>query len=145
MTTRTIHTEDELGAILEEVLEMLVGRSGTPVIALTGELGAGKTTFVQLLAKRLGVTEHVTSPTFLIMRRYETTNDRFSALVHIDAYRIEDPHELEVIGVPDVMREAGTLVCIEWPERASGIVPKDAYRMSLELHDDGTRTVTYGD
>lgn len=145
MPTLDIQSVDELEDIVSEVLNKLQERGHANTIALAGELGAGKTTFTQLLAKKLGVKERVTSPTFLIMRRYATTNTRFKTLVHIDAYRIEDEREIEVLHIPELFTAEDTLVCIEWPERIPNIVPKDAYCISMDLHNDGTRTVTYGD
>ena len=145
MLRRDIQSADELEDIVDEVLKKLPESEHANTIALTGELGAGKTTFTQLLAKKLGVKERVTSPTFLIMRRYATTNPRFKTFIHIDVYRIEESREMEVLKIPEVFKEKGTLICIEWPERIGDIVPKDAYRISIDLHNDGSRTVTYGD
>src|SRR3989344_2349119 len=69
------------------------------VIALEGELGAGKTTFVQAFAKAVGVQEHVVSPTFLILRRYTLHGSRYTSLIHIDAYRLKDHTELATLGI----------------------------------------------
>lgn len=93
------------------------------LIALKGDLGAGKTTFVQGVARALGVIEHVTSPTFVIQKVYPTTKSSyFDRLVHIDAYRLESKRELEVLHIEDELKKPKTLMCIEWPEKVPGLV-----------------------
>ena len=143
MPTKTIRNIDELEAIVDEVYSMLPGKSGANVITLSGELGAGKTTFTQLLARKLGVTEHVTSPTFTIMRSYEASDDKVDHLVHIDAYRIEDEREIEVLHIPELFKEERTVICIEWPEKIPNLIPTDAVQVLITLHDDGSRLVMY--
>ena len=88
----------ELKTVAQKVLEMAQTQKseGAVVCALHGDLGAGKTTFTQTLARELGVEEIVTSPTFVIMKNYELTNQPFEKLVHIDAYRIEEIDEMRV-------------------------------------------------
>lgn len=86
------------------------------VVGLSGHLGSGKTTFTQFVAKALGVDETVTSPTFVIMKAYETDNDHFHRLVHIDAYRLERPEELEALNFEKLIAEPHSLILIEWPE-----------------------------
>lgn len=86
------------------------------VVGLSGHLGAGKTAFVKRLAAKLGITEDVTSPTFVIMKIYDTTNDTFRRLIHIDAYRLEERSQLEALRFEDVVSDSHNLVMIEWPE-----------------------------
>ena len=110
------------------------------VLALHGELGAGKTTFMQVLARQLGVTEVVTSPTFVVMKQYEATRE-VKALVHIDAYRIEDEDEMRPLGFTELLKARGTLICIEWAERIQNLLPKDALHLTFK-HEDKSRRVT---
>jgi len=145
MPSRTIHTLAELDTCADEILSSLIQRRSVNVLALHGDLGAGKTAFTQLLAKKLGVQEHVVSPTFMIMRMYDSNHKTFTKLVHIDAYRIEDIREIEVLKIPDYFEEKNNLVCIEWPERMSALVPEEALKVSLVLNGDGSRTITYDD
>jgi len=144
METRNIETAEAFETFAHTVLETLPQQEKATVIALTGDLGAGKTTFTQTLAKTLGVTEHVVSPTFMIMRSYKTTHDCFKKLVHIDAYRIEDEAEVAVLGIEELFADSETLVCIEWPERIPGSIPKNAFHIGIDIAEDNTRTVTYG-
>lgn len=111
------------------------------IIALSGELGAGKTTFVQELAKHLGVTEHVTSPTFTIMKRYELDTEQFDALVHIDAYRFETEAEAVPLRLAEVFTLPRTIICVEWPERISSLLPKSSQELHIDITGNGTRTV----
>jgi tRNA threonylcarbamoyladenosine biosynthesis protein TsaE len=86
-------------------------------IALDGDLGSGKTTFVQGLAQALGVLEPVTSPTFVLVREYRTGR---LPLVHSDLYRLNSPAEFQTLGLDDVDPES--VVVVEWPERVPGLV-----------------------
>lgn len=89
------------------------------VIALTGELGAGKTTLAQAICRGYGVVEPVTSPTYAIVHEYASPR---SPVFHIDLYRIERVEELEQIGWSDIV-ESNSLVIVEWPERAAELLP----------------------
>ena len=113
------------------------------IVALSGDLGAGKTTFVQQVAQILGITETVTSPTFVIMKSYETTNETFRTLVHMDAYRIEDDSELAPLNFSTVLKQPHTLVCIEWAERVSAFLPPHTIKMDLESLPHGKHQLTY--
>lgn len=93
------------------------------MIALEGNLGAGKTTFVQALGKELGVVATMQSPTYVLMKAYKTTHPQFQTLVHIDAYRLERPEEFSALKPESFLQDPTTLVCIEWPERVTGMMP----------------------
>lgn len=110
---------------------------GGDVIALQGELGAGKTTFVQMLARVLGVSERITSPTFILMNMYtssrETRQKGITILCHIDAYRIRGPHELETIGAREYLGAPGTVTLVEWADRVRKSIPKSAYWIRFRI------------
>lgn len=93
---------------------------GARILLLRGDLGAGKTSFVQELAQELGVTERVTSPTFVIQKEYRTRDADFSRLVHIDAYRLESFSDLELLGWENYSKDPSTIIAIEWPEKVEG-------------------------
>lgn len=139
-----ITARDALDDAARDVLSLLRSRSrtGAAVLACSGDLGAGKTTFLQMLARELGVAEPVTSPTFVIMKHYDTTDAQFPRFVHVDAYRIETVDELEVLRFDEVLQDSGTIIGIEWAERVTPIVPSDALQLTFALDDDGTRTLT---
>lgn len=143
MNTQVI-TRDSLPAMGEQFLADLGNRQrvGATVVTLSGNLGAGKTTFVQMLAEKLGVNETVTSPTFVLLKRYDTNHPHFHTLVHIDAYRIEDSSELKLLGIEEIFAEDGVLVCIEWPERVEDILPPQVTQVHLEMKSDTERCLT---
>ena len=92
------------------------------VVCLEGDLGAGKTTFVQGLAAALGVKGRVTSPTFCIVQEHRGGG---SFLVHMDLYRLEGEDDVVAIGWEDYLAE-GAILAVEWPERAGTLVPEEA-------------------
>ncbi len=107
------------------------------VVTLSGELGAGKTTFVQGVAKALGVGESVMSPTFVIEKIYKPERQKFQRLIHIDAYRIKSAQDLEVLGWKELLADTGNIIVLEWPERVEGAIPTDAIRIKFDIVDDG--------
>ncbi len=92
------------------------------ILALRGELGAGKTTFVQALARELGVSDHVQSPTYVLMKSYSISFGRFEKLVHIDAYRLDDPEEFKTLKPEAFLNDSKNLVVLEWPERLGDLL-----------------------
>lgn len=120
---------------------------GSKVFGLSGDLGAGKTTFSKAVAKELGIQEVVTSPTFGIQKQYRVLNpkysDIFSEFVHIDAYRIEDIKETEPLRFTELFQKTNTLIFIEWPEKIAEILPKDTIVLSFESIDENTRKISY--
>ena len=108
------------------------------VIALCGDLGAGKTTFVQGFMKALGVKHHITSPTFLIIRKYEIftplkkNRPHYHHVYHLDLYRIQKPKELLDLGFQKILQEPHAIVLIEWPERVKKLLPKNTVWINFE-------------
>ena len=142
-----ISSMTDLALAAEKVLEharatAVAYPESATIIALSGDLGAGKTTFVQLLAEVLDVTDTVTSPTFVVMKQYEVENNIFTQLIHIDAYRIEDKDEMRPLGLSALLAQPGILVCIEWAERIASLLPTQAIQVALVHTHDGTRTLT---
>ena len=111
-------------------------RSGD-VITLSGPLSAGKTTLVRGLLAALGHKGEVPSPSFAIVQPYE---ELAPPVWHVDLYRIEQPSDLEELGLEDI-RDAGVLI-VEWPEHAGRDMWPDALALSLEALDDGSRSLT---
>ena len=109
------------------------------VICLEGDLGAGKTTFVQGLAVALGVSGRVTSPTFCLVQEHKSAAGRL--LVHMDLYRLATEDDVLAIGWEDYLAR-GAVLAVEWPERAGGLVPKNAIRVSfVRLDDEDARRI----
>jgi len=113
-----VYVESELSGIAAEVLSFVPARdTGATVLALSGSLGAGKTTLTKAIGQKLGITDVVVSPTFVIAKWYTPTTGPYTTVVHIDAYRIEDESELTALGFTELLTHPKTLVIIEWPER----------------------------
>lgn len=98
------------------------------VIALRGDLGAGKTTLVQAMLAALGVADHVTSPTYALVQEYQSSR---GPVHHFDWYRLRDASQLAQLGWDDVLR-AGGMVFVEWPERAAAALPAHTRTLQLE-------------
>jgi tRNA threonylcarbamoyladenosine biosynthesis protein TsaE len=98
------------------------------VVAIAGDLGAGKTTLVQAICRGAGVKTSVTSPTYALVHEYQ--GDHF-LIYHLDLYRLESPEDLTNLGWDDILR-ANALVLVEWPERGGERIPHDAVPIDLE-------------
>ena len=111
---------------------------GGEVVALYGDLGGGKTTFTQGIAKGLGIKQRIISPTFVIVRSYKIKN-----FYHIDLYRIENKRDIEGLGIEDILKNPENIVVVEWAERLGDLLPKKRIDVSFEYLDEEKRKITY--
>lgn len=121
---------------------------GGDVVSLSGNLGGGKTIFTQGLAKSLGVTENLTSPTFVILKEYKTLENEFSGktkkpfdLVHIDLYRIEKFEDARSAGVSDYLGNSKKVCIIEWGEKIEDHLPEGTKNINFKFIDKNTREI----
>lgn len=144
METRT-YSFEEIDAVAGEILSRVCASpaDGAKVLAITGDLGTGKTSLMQGIGRVLNVTEPVLSPTFVILKSYAASLEGVTRFVHIDAYRVEDAEELRVLGFDAILKEKGTLIAIEWAERVKDLLPKDALWITLSYEQDGRRSIAY--
>jgi tRNA threonylcarbamoyladenosine biosynthesis protein TsaE len=119
-----------------QLLEGLHPQEHANLVTLSGDLGAGKTTFAQEVARTLGVEETVTSPTFVIEKVYQLQGQKWQRLIHIDAYRLKSAHELDVLGWKKLFAEPGNLILLEWPERVAELIPEDAIKIRFDIKND---------
>jgi tRNA threonylcarbamoyladenosine biosynthesis protein TsaE len=142
----TVATPADFNPVIVAVLKKAVEHSeSASLVTLTGDLGAGKTTFTGQLAGYLGVTEPVVSPTFGIMKSYELLDHSdFDRLVHIDAYRIEDISEIGPLRFAELFQTPRTLICLEWPEQIASVLPKQKVAVTLEIGKGEERIVGVG-
>lgn len=109
------------------------------VVRLEGEMGAGKTTFVRLLAQNFGIAEEaVSSPTFVIMNIYGDEDSDHPTLAHMDCYRLGDESELDALGWDRIIN-GDAIVLIEWAERIDDAIPEDALRIAIDHVDETSR------
>jgi len=104
------------------------------VVALTGQLGAGKTTLIQGIARGIGVKDYVTSPTFILINEYEGRIPFF----HVDLYRLNDVSEVEDLGIEEYFSRGGACV-IEWAEKLGKLKPKAVYEIEIEVVSENER------
>lgn len=126
---------------IQHAAEQFVDAMGDfSVFAFYGEMGAGKTTFINAICRTLGVDDITNSPSFSIANEYrsETTAE---LIYHFDFYRIEDEREAEDIGIDDYF-ESGAICLIEWPERIENLLPDHTVRVDIKPNDDNSRSVT---
>lgn len=141
MTTIHVNSIDELPQAATRFVETM---GDATVYAFYGEMGAGKTTFINALCRRLGVEDDMTnSPSFAIINEYRS--DTTAELIyHFDLYRLENIDEALEIGVEDYF-DSGALCFLEWPERIADILPDDTVRVDIRVNDDLSRDIIIAD
>jgi tRNA threonylcarbamoyladenosine biosynthesis protein TsaE len=116
---------------------------GGDVVCLAGDLGSGKTALAQGAGEALKVTAPMTSPTFTLIQEYNCeSGGKDLHLVHMDLYRLQEPEEMEVIGVMDYFQEE-TICLIEWPEIALDYLPDDILEVRIEGNGEMPRKITF--
>ncbi len=114
--------------------------TGGGVVALHEDLGGGKTTFTQGIAKGLGIKNRIISPTFVIVRTYKL---KFKKFYHIDLYRVQSKDDIEGLGIEEILENSENIVVIEWPERLGDLLPKKRIDVYFEYMDENKRKITY--
>ncbi|MDP3993681.1 MAG: tRNA (adenosine(37)-N6)-threonylcarbamoyltransferase complex ATPase subunit type 1 TsaE [Candidatus Doudnabacteria bacterium] len=112
-------SEEETRRMGENVAKLL---KGGEVIALSGNLGSGKTTFVKGLARGFGIRKAITSPTYILFRPYKLRRGR--VFYHFDLYRLKSVRELSELGLHEILENGKNIVAIEWPQKAKKFLPK---------------------
>jgi tRNA threonylcarbamoyladenosine biosynthesis protein TsaE len=128
-------------SFLDSLRSATAGRTAAAIVGLSGDLGSGKTTFIQGLAQALGVSEPLTSPTFVIEKVYRLDDPDFSRLVHIDAYRLSGGSELRPLGWERLIADQKNLIVIEWPERIADALPPQTITVSFTFLDETRRKI----
>ena len=128
----------------EQALVLTREGQGQPIIvALEGELGAGKTTFIQAFAEALGVEEHLKSPTFVLMKHYHLNNvPKYHMLYHIDCYRLSSSVDLLSFFGKDIIHLPGTIILIEWAERVADILPRNHWVIHVDHIAEQERNIS---
>jgi len=128
-----IFTLQEIDNAAKEFVSIL---TDSKIVALNGEMGAGKTTFIHAVCRQMGVTDNMSSPTYGIINQYKTING--ATINHIDLYRLKDTEEAVQAGVEEVIN-SGDFCFIEWPEKIMVILPLHIITVFVEITDDTKR------
>ena len=134
-----IFRRDTLNDVVQELYPLF---AQTSVFALSGPLGAGKTTLIQALLRNAGVEDPIQSPTFTTLCSY--SNARGETFYHFDLYRMKNPHEFIVGGFDEYFYEPNSWCFIEWPEVISSILPPTTCHIIIDYHGEETRRLRYG-
>jgi tRNA threonylcarbamoyladenosine biosynthesis protein TsaE len=137
MRSITVFSLQELDSAAGRFLELA---SGFTVFAFSGELGAGKTTFIQAICRKLCIEVEVNSPTFSLVNEYFRPEG--SSVFHFDLYRIETKEELFDMGYEEYFY-SGSLCLIEWPEKAGELIPENALWVKIEVGDNEARIIQF--
>ena len=142
-TSNSVQQTHAVARVLWRTLKHIVPFDHACVIALRGDLGAGKTAFMQGFAKAMGLGQFMTSPTFLLMRSFDVPGaTSVRTLVHIDSWRIQ-ADDLGHLGMADALRDPHNIICIEWAERVKSLLPYDTIWVDFKHVSHTTRLITF--
>ena len=131
----------DLPVVVIAVLALADAGDKPAVIALNGDLGSGKTTFVQTLAKLIKTDQVPNSPTFVVLKSYPADHPQWKKLVHMDAYRLETIDELRPLKFDELLRQKDSIICIEWAKRIAPKLPPQTIRLDFSI-TDSSRLIT---
>lgn len=127
--------------LAQEIIKKPLKTKGAIIIGLEGELGSGKTRFVQGFARGLGIRQRLTSPTFVILRRHAISDKQYANLYHIDCYRLNKSKELLDLDFKEIINNPQNIVIIEWAEKVRAILPMDTIWVRSEIISDKERKI----
>lgn len=129
-----LHSEQDTQKVAKKIADCV--KNGNNIkLFLTGNLGAGKTTFTRYFIQSFGYTGKVKSPTYTLIENYALEN---KMIYHLDLYRLSDPGELIFLGVEDFIDSNNTIVLVEWPQKGYGVLPKPDINLDFSL-ENGAR------
>tara|TARA_B100000678_G_scaffold44707_2_gene34488 strand:- start:7485 stop:7889 length:405 start_codon:yes stop_codon:yes gene_type:complete len=124
---------------IDDAISFILEHAQSKTILFYGEMGAGKTTLIKNLVKKLNSQDQVVSPTFSLVNEYETDDDK---IFHFDFYRIEDENEAYDIGFEDYLEQSGWKF-IEWPQKIQNLIPADHQKLEVKKKDAKTRLLKF--
>ncbi|MDD5568969.1 MAG: tRNA (adenosine(37)-N6)-threonylcarbamoyltransferase complex ATPase subunit type 1 TsaE [Candidatus Pacebacteria bacterium] len=136
------NSPEETKELGEKLAKKIKPGAKAAVICLAGELGAGKTVFVQGFAKGLGVKEKILSPTFVIMNRFSVKKGEFKNFYHFDCYRLESEKDLSVLEFENILAGKQNIICLEWPEKISKSFLECGTQIKFESVNEKQRKIT---
>ena len=134
--TKNFKETQKFGREFAKNILSLPKRHSALVLGLSGNLGGGKTTFLQGLAKGLGIKEKILSPTFVIMKKFKN-------FYHIDCYRLKNSKDILDLGWEQIIHDPKNIVAIEWPEKVKTLLPKDTILIKFKFINQDTREINF--
>jgi tRNA threonylcarbamoyladenosine biosynthesis protein TsaE len=138
LTSNSSETKKIGKSFAKKALSLLKKREKSFILGLKGDLGGGKTTFLQGFAEGLGIKEKILSPTFIIYRRYNIGEGDF---YHFDCYRIKDSEEIKELGFEKIINQEGNIVALEWADKIKEIMPKDTIWINFSFKGKEKRKI----
>lgn len=143
-TTTNLKQTQKIGKILaKEIISAqggpASGGKSAVVLAMYGNLGGGKTTFLQGFAEGLGIKEKILSPTFVILKHFKMTNKNFTDFYHIDCYRLNDHKDILELDFKEIIKNPKNIVAVEWPEKIREVLPENIIEINFSFIDENTR------
>lgn len=144
MITRSFEETQKLGEQFARTHLSKDPSMGPQTIVLYGDLGSGKTTFVAGIAKGLGIKRRIISPTFIVVRQYETRNKKqeVKGFYHVDLYRVGSERDLESLGIEEIINASKNVVVVEWGEKLGELLPKKRWDVKFRHVDENKREIT---
>ena len=140
LTYSAAQTKDLGKKLAQDILKVPLKKKAI-VVALKGELGSGKTTFLQGFAKGLGIRDKILSPTFVILKKFQILNFNFQYFYHIDCYRIKKPEEILALGFKEIVSDPKNIIAIEWAEKMNKILPKKSIVLDFKFKKEKEREI----
>jgi len=142
--TKTAKETQKLGQDLAKQILKLSAIKTATIIGLHGNLGGGKTTFLQGFAKGIGVKEKILSPTFVIQKRFKIYKNRnFKNFYHIDCYRLNNHKDILDLNFKKIIADPENIIAIEWPGKIYKILPKTVININFNFVDENKREVVF--
>ena len=141
-TTKSYKQTQRLGEKLAKEIVKNGPKNHAVVLSLKGNLGGGKTTFLQGFAKGLGSKEKILSPTFVILKRFKLAG-KFKNFYHIDCYRLKSSKDILELDFKKLVLDPENIIAIEWPEKIKKVLPKKTIEIGFKFVDDKTRELTF--
>lgn len=128
-------------SFIEKILNGKKARKKATTVCLSGDLGVGKTTFTQAVAKSMGIKHKIVSPTFVIFKKYPIKTKKYDFFYHVDAYRLKKGKELLNLGWKEIISDSRNLIFIEWPENVQKEIPKNATYIYISHAENNNKRI----
>jgi len=142
ITANEAETKKVAFLLAKEIRKKPLNIKGALTIGLRGELGSGKTNFVQGFAKQLGVKQRLTSPTFAIFKCYKININKFNYLYHVDCYRLDNPDSLRELDFEQIAADSKNILLIEWAEKIKPLLSENVIWINFKVISDNQRRIT---